>query len=304
MKIILMLIVSVILSLFHAVAGEIALSFDDAPTQGNSFMSGMDKTRGIIEGLKSNNVKDAVFFVTTGNIVDDKGKERIEAYTQAGFHLANHSHNHLSANKVDVKKYLADFNKSHLVLQDYKNVLKLHRFPYLHYGSTTDVRKKLEKHLSGMGYKFGYVTVDNFDWYINGRLLSAHHNKRIIDFNKLRQLYVETIWQSIHFYDQLAKSHVGKPVKHILLLHENELAALFIGDLVSHIRSQGWKVISPIEAYKDEILNVYTPEFSFNKQGRVAAIAHQKGIAKTKLRHESENAKFLDKKLEENGIFK
>ncbi|WDE08105.1 polysaccharide deacetylase family protein [Thalassomonas viridans] len=293
-----------LLCLGHARAGEIALTFDDAPLQGNGFMGGMEKTQRIIKGLQAQNVEDALFFVTTGNIRDEEGAKRLKAYANAGFHLASHSHKHVSANKVDTNDYLMDFYQSHLTLQDYDNVLKLHRFPYLHYGQTQEARTKIQSHLNDLGYGFGYVTVDNFDWHINGRLLAAHRQGKQIDLEKLKQLYLETIWESIVFYDQIASTHLKQPVKHVLLLHENELAALFIGDLVAYIRSKGWKIISPAEAYKDPVLNVYSPAFSFNKQGRVAALAHEKGVDTKLLRHESENAQFLDKKLQQQQVFK
>ena len=297
-------LLAMMLSLCPASAREIALTFDDAPLQGNTFMTGMEKTQRIIKSLQAQNVTDALFFVTTGNISTEEGAKRLKAYTDAGFHLASHSHKHLSANKTDTNDYLMDFYQSHLILQDYQNVMKLQRFPYLHYGQTTRAREKIQTHLNELGYGFGYVTVDNFDWHINGRLLAAHRQGKQIDLEKLKQLYLETIWASIAFYDQIADTHIGQGVKHVLLLHENELAALFIGDLIAYIRSKGWTIISPAQAYKDPLLNVYSPEFSFNKQGRVAAIAHQKGIDSKLLRHESENTRFLDKKLEEYQVFK
>lgn len=38
------------------------------------------------------------------------------------------------------------------------------------------------------------------------------------------------------------------------------------------------------------------------KQGRVAALAHDSGVAVEKLRHESENAEYLDKLFVQYGV--
>ncbi len=284
-------------------AGEIALSFDDAPLGGSSLISGIEKTERIIEGLKSRNVAGAVFFVTTGNINGEEGVNRLTKYTKAGYHLAHHSHTHLSAAKVTPLEYIADFNRAHAELKGYDNVLKLHRFPYLQYGQTQSVRTQLLQHLREQGYRIGYVTVDNFDWYINHQLQLAHSKGQKIDYNKLRSFYLETIWQAIEFYDEIAKKHLSTPVKHVLLLHENELAALFIGDLVAYIREKGWKIISPVEAYQDKTLQAYTPAFDYNGQGRVAAIAKHQGASPKMLRHANESTDVIAEKLKDLAIF-
>ncbi|WP_440055925.1 polysaccharide deacetylase family protein [Pseudoalteromonas sp. T1lg65] len=284
-------------------AKEIAITFDDAPLAGSAVMSGKEKTAKIIEGLQSQQVSDALFFVTTGNIRDDEEVARLQAYTKAGYHLGNHSHQHRSLNKLDVQSYLLDFYQSHLVLQSYDNVLKFHRFPYLHYGKTKEKRAFVLNRFNELGYKIGYVTVDNFDWYINGRLQAAANAGKKIDFKKLKTVYIDTIWEAIRFYDQLAERHLGKPVKHVLLLHENELAALFIGDLVAHIKSQGWKIISPVEAYSDTTLSSYSPEFNFNGQGRIAALLHANGVYVKLLRHRMESTDAIDLKLKQAQVF-
>ncbi|MET0355306.1 MAG: polysaccharide deacetylase, partial [Cellvibrio sp.] len=61
---------------------------------------------------------------------------------------------------------------------------------------------------------------------------------------------------------------------------------------IRHLRSKGWKIISPQQAYKDPIAKKF-PQVVFHKQGRVAAIASSKGIPETELRHPSENENYI-----------
>ena len=90
----------------------------------------------------------------------------------------------------------------------------------------------------------------------------------------------------------------------MLLLHENELAALYLDKLIQHIRSQGWEIISPQEAYTDPISTAYKSTlFSFNKQGRIAAILNLQGVNQSKLRHPRESTKFIDELFEKYKIF-
>lgn len=283
---------------------QLAITFDDAPLAGSHIMSGTDKTRNIIQHLRRNHIVDALFFVTSGNIVSEEDKRRLQAYSDAGFHLAHHSHSHLSANRVDANTYIEDFDTAHNALESFDNVINYHRFPYLHYGNSPQKRKTIESHLNHKGYKIGYVTVDNFDWYINSKLIRAQELGLTVDYEKLGQLYVDTLWEGILFYDGLAKKYLQRSPKHILLLHENEMAALYLDRLIKHIRKNGWEIISPQEAYQDPIASSYEPEvFNFNKQGRIAALIDSKSNSEIVLRHPSENTEFLDQRFEEYQVF-
>lgn len=289
----------------NSYAKQIAITFDDAPLAGSVVMTGEEKTNRIIQHLQRAQVPDALFFVTTGNIKSEADSKRLKQYTKSGYHLAHHSHTHLSANRSKTSDYLTDFDKGFDILKGYDNTLNLHRFPFLHYGASADKRQAIATHIEKKGYDYGYVTVDNFDWYLNSKLLSAKQNKLEIDSDKLGQLYVDTLWQNIDFYDSLAQEHLGHSPKHILLLHENEMAALYLDKLIAHIRAKGWQIISPQKAYQDPIAQVYDPStFNFNKQGRVAAILNNQGVAKDKLRHPNENTEYLDELFEQYQVIK
>nr|WP_324257669.1 hypothetical protein [Cellvibrio fontiphilus] len=82
---------------------------------------------------------------------------------------------------------------------------------------------------------------------------------------------------------------------------ENDAAASFIGDLVNHLRSKDWKIISPQQAYKDTIAKNF-PQVTLHKQGRVAAIASSKGISDAELRHPSENEQYLAQAFAQTGV--
>ena len=87
----------------------------------------------------------------------------------------------------------------------------------------------------------------------------------------------------------------------MLLLHENDLASLFITDLVKFIRGKGWTIISPAEAYRDPIATAI-PDVLLNNQGRVAALAKENGYS-GRLSLESESTEFLDKVVRKERVF-
>lgn len=279
---------------------EIALTFDDAPAPDSALMSGAERTRKLISGLKMAEVGDALFFVKA-DAIDQQSSWRLKQYTDAGFHLANHSFSHRSANQISVADYTLDVYRAHITLKEFTNILNFHRFPYLHYGKVMTDINRLQSLLGEMGYRDGYVTVDNYDWYINALLVAATEKGAEIDYEKARDFYIKILYEAIVFYDDIAKRSLGRSPRHVLLLHENDAAALFIGDLIKHLRSNGWKIISPQQAYQDPIATDF-PQVTFHKQGRVAAIAHSKGMAASDLRHASENEQYLDRAFAKAGI--
>lgn len=283
-----------------AQAREIALSFDDAPTPDSALMTGVERTQKIIAALKAAKVPDVLLFVKADYITPQTA-DRLKQYADAGFHLANHSFSHQSASQLGVQAYIDDALNAQLALKPFKNVLNYHRFPYLHYGKDLAEINQLQSLLTGQGYQDGYVTIDNYDWYISALITKAAEENKAINYEKARDFYVNSLYEAIEFYDAIAKKSLKRSPRHVLLLHENDAAALFIGDLVRHLRSKGWKIISPQKAYADPIAKDF-PQVAFHKQGRVAAIANSKGFPEAKLRHPSENEKYLDQAFQKAGV--
>jgi hypothetical protein len=147
-----------------------------------------------------------------------------------------------------------------------------------------------------------YTTVDNYDWYINHALAKAISSNIKIDYSKLKEFYLEHIWNSIQFYDNIGRQVLGRSPRHVLLLHENDLAALFLGDLIQLLKDKGWKIVSPEEAYKDAIAREI-PDVLFNEQGRLGSIAFAKGVKPAALVQQSEDVKYLDTLLAEKKVF-
>jgi peptidoglycan-N-acetylglucosamine deacetylase len=283
-------------------AREIALTFDDAPTPDSALMTGSERTEKLITALTSVGVKDALFFIKA-DYINDETKKRLLKYADAGFHLANHSYSHRSAEKIPNDDYLADVYRADLLIKNLPNFLPYHRFPYLHPGKDKAAIDYLQKELTQLGYRDGYVTVDNFDWFISALLTKAVEENKTIDYERARDFYVQSLINSIEFYDAIAQKSLQRSPRHVLLLHENDAAALFVDDLVLELRKQGWKIISPQKAYQDKIAKQY-PETLFQKQGRVSAIAASKGFSEAELRHESENETYLTAAFNAAGIVK
>ena len=283
-------------------AQEIAITIDDVPRPDSELFSGDERTKKLIANLKKANVSDVLLFVIT-NRITEKSKKRVEAYTQAGFHLANHSHSHFSAHNKDIETYLADISVAQNELEKFDNVVPFYRYPYLHEGSDRETRDRIRRYIHENGYKNGYVTVDNYDWYMDRLLQQALADGKQVDYSALKNAYISILWDAISFYDDVARRTLGRSPKHVLLLHENDLAALYLGDLIEHIRSKGWKIISAQEAYEDPIAE-QVPDVLYNGQGRVSAIAKGKGWDEKLLRGGASSEEYLDKYFKDNNVYK
>jgi peptidoglycan/xylan/chitin deacetylase (PgdA/CDA1 family) len=284
-----------------AAAGEIALSFDDAPKGDGAYYSGMERTRTLITKLDSLEIDEVVFFCVTNKLESNSARARLTLYAEAGHRLGNHTHNHPSLDEIGAKRYGPNITRAHAELAEYATAVKWFRYPYLHEGNTRPVRDSARRFLAQREYRNGYVTVDNYDWYLDRLFQQALAEGRDIDYEKLKRTYVDILWSAILFYDSIAVRTLGRSPKHVLLLHENDLAALCIDTLVQHVRAQGWKIISPTEAYTDPIADMQ-PDVLMNNQGRVAALAKERGYDGP-LWHESEETEWLDAYCERVGVF-
>ena len=266
----------------------ISFSFDDAPRPG-SFFKGSERSERLIKTLKDYSVQ-AAFFVNS-NKVTEEGLERLKAYRDAGHLIGNHTHSHPSADKVLIDVFLADFELGHNLLEKWGFEPKLFRYPFLHRGGELEKINLIHSHIVKKGYTDAFVTLDNYDFYMDWLFQQAKTKGENINMENLKKFYVETLYKGIEYYETLAQRVYEEEeseeqgsnlvyVNHVMLLHENDLAALFLGDLIVHLKSQGWTIVSPEESYKDPHLAPFPDSVTRHGQGRIVAHATEKGFPK------------------------
>lgn len=276
-------------------AKTIALSFDDAPRGDGPLFSGEQRSKELLAKLDAHGAVPSAFFVTTQGLKYDGNKKRIHRYADAGHIIANHSHTHQWLHKTDSTTYIQDIQKAEELLKGYANRRPWYRFPYLDEGRELKQRDDIRVQLDKLELMSGYVTVDNYDWYIESKWQQAVNESKLVDMDALRDVYITMLMSAVKFYDELANDVLGRSPHHVLLLHENDLAAVFIGDLIDALKADGWEIISPDKAYQDEIAD-YVPKTLRTGQGRVAAIAHDKHA------HSATESKKLRKRLSHLAI--
>ncbi|MCB0394185.1 MAG: polysaccharide deacetylase family protein [Bdellovibrionales bacterium] len=280
-------------------AKEIAITFDDSPRHARGYLDGPTRSSKLIENLRSNNVGKVAFF-SVSNQIDKEGEERLKKYSAAGHWIANHTSSHLNFNETSLLVYVEDFKQAHLVLGAFTTSKRWFRFPYLREGNSIEKRDGMRKALKQLDYRNGYITINNYDWYIEVIFQRELRNPNF-DFERMKRFYVKVLMENIEFYDNMAIEYIGRSPKHVLLLHETDLSALYIGDLVQALRKANWRTISAENAYTDKIAEYETATvFSYNP-GRIGEIARDKGKMNG-LWHESCDEVYLEKRFKKEVL--
>lgn len=260
---------------------RIALTFDDVPRNPGAFLTPQERTSRLIAQLDRADVEQAAFFVTTGNLEQPfgaGGEDRIADYVSAGHVIANHSHSHPHLNELEAQKYLADIDRAEAWLKGRQGRRAWFRYPFLDEGGSDKAKRDaVRAGLKARGLMNAYVTVDGSDWNMESLTADAVKAGKRIDMDALRDLYVETHVEAAEFYDRLARRTLGRSPAHVLLLHETDLAALFIGDLVGALRRKGWRIITADEAFADPI-STAAPDVPSAQGTLTEALAWEKGL--------------------------
>lgn len=122
-----------------------------------------------------------------------------------------------------------------------------------------------------------------------------------MDMEALKTLYVETLVGAANFADQIAVETIGRSPAHVILLHETDIAAMFVDDLAAALRADGWEIVTIDEAYRDPIAAA-EPDTWFLNAGRVAALAHIAGREPRALMHERTDEAVLSRLFAERVL--
>ncbi len=279
-RLILLLVAALAVAVPAQAQKRIALTFDDVPRSRGAFLTPEERTRRLIATFRKARVKVALF-VNPGQIgVDDGvgGAERIARYVRAGHVIANHGYSHLSLSATPVDAYLADLDRAEAWLKPQPGYRPWYRFPYLDEGRGDKVKRDaLRAALKARGLQNGYVTVDGSDWNLEANTIAAVKAGKPIDRKALRDLYVETMVEAAEYGDGLAIKALGRQPAQVFLMHETDLAALYIGDVIRELRRRGWQVVSPDEAYADPIREAM-PDVPSAQGTLLESIAWEKGM--------------------------
>lgn len=262
---------------------RIALTFDDVPRSRGPFLSPEERTERLIAALKRAGVEQAAFFVNPCHIGSSDGaggEKRIDAYVAAGHVIANHSCTHPHLSGTSASAYFADIDTADDWLRGRPGFRPWFRYPFLDEGQDDKTKRDaIRDGLAERGLTDGYVTAEGSDWNIEALTIQAIKDGKPIDREALRDLYVETHVEAADFADALMQKAIGRQPAQVMLLHETDIAALYIDDLVRALRNDGWEIIAADEAYADPVAKQAATYDTPSAQGTLTEmLAWQKGL--------------------------
>lgn len=248
----LLLIGITILSVQHSIARahhakRIAITIDDAPSPSTPLFTGLQRALSIIDHLRKSEAPPIGVFAIGSHVVDF-GSEQLQLFGLAGHAVCNHTYSHRSLKNCSAESYIQDIKKAETLLKKLPGYAPLFRHPYLDEGYPTQ-SEKVNSALKDLGYTNARITINNCDYYMSYIMQKALRAGKRIDYEKLRSVYLKVMLECVEYFDGWFALQGKQSMNHVLLMHSNDLTALYIGDLVHALRDRGWTLISIHDAY-------------------------------------------------------
>ena len=265
-----------IFSISGVLAKEVALTFDDAPNASTLHFKSSHRTSELIRKLKVSNVSSAMIFANACKGINTaRTLAQLKSYRDNGHIIANHTCSHHRLDKVGFSTFSEDALKGDKLLKPLIEGERFFRFPYLNEGTDPELRNKMRDWLKRHEYRNGIISGDNEDPTFSAKINEAKVLGKEINYDAVKELFLEHIIGSLECNDKLAIKYLGRSPKHVLLLHEADATVMFIDSLVDKLRSRGWKIINPIDAYTDD-LYTETPQNTYSGFGIISQVVFEK----------------------------
>ncbi len=282
----------------------VSFTFDDGNTADLVGYKFEEWNAMILSHLEKEDLK-TVFFVTGKNKLNAKGQFLLKSWNDNGHKIANHSFSHpyFNSEKNDSYLFERELKKTDAIISNHSNALKLFRFPYLKEGQNPSKVDSIRNILADNNYRNGYVTIDASDWYVDQRLIrrikEVGHERAEID--KFKEFYAQHILERANYYEALSYEMNERHINHTLLLHHNLASALFLGDLITKFKAQGWDIVDADKAFQDEIFK-NVPKSNFAGESLIYSMAKQSRKYEGLLRYPAEDSRYEKDKMNQLGL--
>jgi len=281
---------------------KISFTFDDGSTIDIGDFKLEMWNQLLLDNLKKHNLR-AILFSKGINKETKKGRYVLSSWNDSGHLIANHTYSHPNFNSklVSLKSFEFELIQNDTIINKYSNYIRYFRFPYLKEGNTAEKVNGFRQFLKQNDYKNGHVTIDASDWYIDSRLVNRLKENPKADISGFRDYYKNHLFNRASFYDSLAFQLTNRRINHVILLHHNLAAALFLDDLIKHFEANGWEVMNADDAYRDSIYNEL-PDTIPAGESLIWALAKKSGKFEKVLRYPAEDGDYEKPLMDKLGL--
>lgn len=239
---------------------EVAVTFDDLIIGGRDLE--LARTRSMTQALLRTITAEAipaVGFVNEAKLCECADKpariDVLRLWAAAGLELANHTYSHPSLTRTPLADYQRDLVRGEPVtralMTEHGKTLRYFRHPYLHTGPTLEVRAAFESWLGELGYTVAPVTLDNSDYVFNFIYTDAKTRGDTALMRQVGEAFVAYVDEITAFYEGVELALFERPIRHVLILHANELNADWFDEVVAMMRRRGYRFITLEAALQD-----------------------------------------------------
>ncbi|HEX8499800.1 MAG TPA: polysaccharide deacetylase family protein [Pyrinomonadaceae bacterium] len=276
---------------------QVAVTFDDLPAPYGDLEDMRRITPRLLDSVKRNGVP-AVGFVNEGKLYRrgemDARAELLRAWLDAGLELGNHTFSHINLQRRPLEDYKDDVLRgetvTRMLLTERGMKLRYFRHPFLFTGTTPEYKKGLADFLAARGYTVAPVTIDNGDYIFADVYFKAKKRGDAETARRVADAYVPYMESVFEHFERLAAETFGREVRHVLLLHANEINADRFDELAAMMKRRGYAFVTLEEALKDA---AYSEPDALYKSG--ISWLHRWRLSKgLPLKWEPEAPKFVD----------
>ena len=246
---------------------EICITFDELPAA-QSFDE-VDRTAVtylILETLKKHEVKAAGFVV--GNQIEDSF-DILGQWLNQGHRIGNMTYSNQDLHQLGIEQFIADIKAGDdalkTMLDGFGQKQRYFRYPYMHYGNTTEAKTQVSLYLDEHNYRVAHATVLTEDYLYNLTLEKMGLVPDSAEYDNLLNEYINHVLDEIERMERVSKQVLKRRCRHILRLKANRLNAVFLDEMLSAIKDMGYKFVSLDKALSDELYSA--PEAYFGARG-------------------------------------
>jgi peptidoglycan/xylan/chitin deacetylase (PgdA/CDA1 family) len=240
---------------------EIAITIDDLPLNGPRLeLARMQTmTERLLAGIQRHHLPVVGFVNESLVYVPGETDARIallRSWSDSGVELGNHTFAHVGFKDTALSEYEDDFVRGETIT---KSIMKqrgskprFFRHPFLQMGPTRDQEQAFEAFIGARGYRIAPVTIDIMDWMFRVAYVQARTRNDTVLMKQVSDEYLKFANLKIEFCERVASELFGRPIKHILLLHANELNADNFDRLTKIFTDRGYRFVTLDEALKDD----------------------------------------------------
>lgn len=241
---------------------EVCLTFDDFPyVQMGRYPVQVikEKLSRFIKILEKYDAKPAAFIneiqlYKDASTIDPRRVELLQMWLDAGFTMGNHGFRHVDLSFHSVAEFKEDVLKGEAIFGPLiKGSQKYFRYPQLEVGNTLEIRREVEKFLEENSYVIVPVTISAAEYKFATAYSKAFFSKNEKYKKKIADDYIKYLSAFIDVAEKQSELLFKRQIKHIMLLHMNELNMDHIERLIKLFRQKKYKFISADEAMQEPL---------------------------------------------------